>query len=94
MHSASRELLEECCVNAEDLQLAGRIEFEFQGDPCILDVHVFTVEKFTGDPKETEGKSLFSILLLLSYIPGGRQEFVHVRERFGRWASTSKSPRS
>ena len=51
-----RELLEESCVHAEDLLPAGRIEFEFQGDPCLLDVHVFTVEKFEGIPQETEGK--------------------------------------
>ncbi|XP_043222329.1 7,8-dihydro-8-oxoguanine triphosphatase-like [Amphibalanus amphitrite] len=52
--AAKRELLEESCVHAEELLPAGRIEFEFQGDPCLLDVHVFTVEKYKGSPHETE----------------------------------------
>ncbi|XP_037071561.1 7,8-dihydro-8-oxoguanine triphosphatase-like [Pollicipes pollicipes] len=51
---ARRELLEESGLCAQELLPAGRIEFEFEGDPCLLDVHVFTVEKFSGEPQETE----------------------------------------
>ena len=56
-------------MHAEDLLPAGHIEFEFKGDPCLLDVHVFTVENFTGDPQETEGKQLrFHLLIHFIFI--------------------------
>ncbi len=40
----------------EDPKHAGTIIFEFAGDPQLLEVHVFTANKFTGTPTETEGK--------------------------------------
>ena len=41
---------EECgaIVAPEDLRKVGTIDFEFVGDPVILEVHVFLTDKFSG----------------------------------------------
>ncbi|XP_031562769.1 7,8-dihydro-8-oxoguanine triphosphatase-like [Actinia tenebrosa] len=54
VEAAKRELLEECCIKAKSLIEAGMLKFEFVGDPVILEVHVFRVEQFEGEPTETE----------------------------------------
>ena len=53
--AAKREMQEECGVVIETMEKVGIHEFEFadkRGD--ILEVHVFRVDTFSGDPRETE----------------------------------------
>ena len=52
--AAEREVLEESGVEVADLKKFGIIEFEFQGNPEILEVHIFCAENFSGKPKESE----------------------------------------
>ncbi len=52
--AAKRELQEEAGITAEEMTEEGLLEFEFQGDPQTLEVHVFRVDRFTGEPQETE----------------------------------------
>jgi 8-oxo-dGTP diphosphatase/2-hydroxy-dATP diphosphatase len=54
MEAASRELYEECEINAESLVQKGLMRFHFENDPVELEIHLFEVEKFSGDPKETD----------------------------------------
>ena len=42
----------------DDLKQAGILKFEFLGEPEIMEVHVFTTEKFKGTPTESEGKNI------------------------------------
>ena len=51
--AAKRELREEAGILAEGLQERGILEFTFQNDPAILEVHVFHASRFTGEPVET-----------------------------------------
>ena len=51
---AKRELLEEAMIEAIDLEKVGVLEFEFEGNPEILETHLFRVTKFIGQPTETE----------------------------------------
>lgn len=53
--AARRELREECGLYAEYMEKAGILHFDFQ-DPSRkpLEVHVFRVEDYSGDPAETE----------------------------------------
>lgn len=53
-----REIKEECGLHAKKLDKVGVIEFEFVGDPEILEVHVFTTKHFTGVISESEGRSM------------------------------------
>ncbi|MBP7060931.1 MAG: 8-oxo-dGTP diphosphatase [Candidatus Moranbacteria bacterium] len=53
--AAKRETLEECGIEVTLMEKVGIHEFEFadkRGD--ILEVHVFRVNAWTGEPKETE----------------------------------------
>jgi 8-oxo-dGTP diphosphatase/2-hydroxy-dATP diphosphatase len=53
--AAARELREECGIEALEMELSGIHEFEFEAERgTILEVHVFRVGRFTGDPVETE----------------------------------------
>eukprot|EP00056_Hartaetosiga_gracilis_P017260 m.6785 g.6785 ORF g.6785 m.6785 type:complete len:260 (-) comp5533_c0_seq2:84-863(-) len=52
--AAVRELQEESCLDAKELQQIGRIFFEFIGNSIVLEVNVFEVTKWTGEPKDTE----------------------------------------
>ncbi len=49
-----RETLEEAGITVGELSEMGVLEFEFRGDPQILEVHVFKAANFSGDPTETE----------------------------------------
>ena len=52
---ACREMLEECGVAIEQMEEVGIHEFEFAANPGeILEVHVFRVDDFSGEPIETE----------------------------------------
>lgn len=52
--AAARELREEVCLEAQDIRQKGILEFSFENDPKILEVHVFGATKFSGEPKETD----------------------------------------
>jgi 8-oxo-dGTP diphosphatase/2-hydroxy-dATP diphosphatase len=52
--AAKRELLEEAGIKAENLDKVGIIDFEFKGNPEILQVHIFRADSFSGEPKESE----------------------------------------
>ena len=51
-----RELEEESGLKAGHLEEIGRLDFEFVGEPQLLEVHVFTGTEYTGTPVETRGK--------------------------------------
>jgi 8-oxo-dGTP diphosphatase/2-hydroxy-dATP diphosphatase len=52
--AARRELEEEAGIVAGELKEAGVIDFTFQSEPKELEVHIFRVDDFTGEPVETE----------------------------------------
>ncbi|KAH9489004.1 Nudix (Nucleoside diphosphate linked moiety X)-type motif 1 [Bulinus truncatus] len=54
---AIRELQEECGLQTNVLEKVGLINFEFENDPVILEVHVFQTFDVTGEPHETEEMS-------------------------------------
>jgi 8-oxo-dGTP diphosphatase / 2-hydroxy-dATP diphosphatase len=49
-----REVQEECGLMLQDFEKRGVLEFEFQGQPEILEVHVFASQNFEGIPVESE----------------------------------------
>ena len=51
---ALRELKEEIGIVATKMDKVGILEFLFQNDPKILEVHIFKVSKFDGEPLESE----------------------------------------
>ena len=52
--AALRELEEETTLVATDLTKHGIINFYFENDPEVLEVHVFSAMQFVGEPQETE----------------------------------------
>lgn len=52
--AAKREMQEESGVEVQGLEKMGVLEFEFQGDPEILQVHIFRARDFSGEPTESE----------------------------------------
>jgi len=52
--AARREVKEESGIDVKDLQIMGIIDFEFKGNPEILEVHIFKSNGFTSEPKESE----------------------------------------
>ena len=52
--AAKRELREEVGLEAVDLVEHGVLDFEFENDEKILEVHIFRITQFTGEPVETE----------------------------------------
>lgn len=52
--AAKREIEEEAGIKVEKLDKAGVIEFEFKGNPEILQVHIFKSDNFLGQPTESE----------------------------------------
>lgn len=52
--AAKREVLEEIGVEIDLLEKRGIIEFEFLGNPELLEVHIFHVGDFSGEPRESE----------------------------------------
>jgi len=53
-NAAKREILEEAGIEVNKLDKRGILEFEFQGNPEILEVHVFRANEFLGEPTESE----------------------------------------
>ncbi len=51
---AARELEEEAGIQCPDLQRTGQIEFVFEGDPCLLEVHVYCGSKVVGELVESD----------------------------------------
>lgn len=52
--AAKRELKEEIGIEAKRLNKVGIIDFEFKGNPEILQVHIFKAGSFLGEPNESE----------------------------------------
>lgn len=52
--AAKRECFEEGDIIVSELIQRGEIEFVFEGDPITLEVHIFEIKAFTGEPIETE----------------------------------------
>lgn len=52
--AARRETQEEAGITLGEIDEVGTLDFEFQGDPQVLEVHVFQVIEFSGTPVETE----------------------------------------
>lgn len=52
--AAIRELQEESGVMTQEIEEMGVLDFEFESDPKILQVHIFRVTKFEQEPVETE----------------------------------------
>jgi 8-oxo-dGTP diphosphatase/2-hydroxy-dATP diphosphatase len=55
--AACREVKEESELEVCKLDERGIIDFEFRGNPEILEVHIFSAKEFLGEPKETEEMS-------------------------------------
>ena len=53
----TRELLEEANVTVSSLDRVGVLTFEFDGEPELLEVHVFKSQQYEGLPQESEGTS-------------------------------------
>ncbi|MBN2197789.1 8-oxo-dGTP diphosphatase [Candidatus Wolfebacteria bacterium] len=53
-NAANRELKEEAGIEAKFLEKVGIIDFEFENNPEILQVHIFKTEDFFGELKESE----------------------------------------
>ncbi|MEI7451725.1 MAG: 8-oxo-dGTP diphosphatase [Candidatus Falkowbacteria bacterium] len=49
-----REMQEESGVELVDVEKVGLVEFEFVGNPEILEVHIFKANDFLGEPVESE----------------------------------------
>jgi len=52
--AAKRELQEEAGIEVKYLDKVGIIDFEFKGNPEILQVHIFKADSFLGEPIESE----------------------------------------
>lgn len=54
LEAAKRELKEEANIDVNDLEEMGIMEYEFKGNPEILEVHIFKGLTYTGEPREGE----------------------------------------
>lgn len=52
--AAIRELKEETGITARDVEKRGVIDFTFKDDPLAIEMHIFAVNAFDGEPTETE----------------------------------------
>lgn len=52
--AAKREIREEVGIEVSRLEKVGIIDFEFKGNPEIIEVHIFRSEDFSGTPTESE----------------------------------------
>jgi 8-oxo-dGTP diphosphatase / 2-hydroxy-dATP diphosphatase len=53
-NGAKREIFEECNIKADKIEKRGIITFVFENDPKKLEVHIYIIKKFSGEPIETE----------------------------------------
>jgi len=54
IEAAKREIFEEAEIKVEKMEKVGEVDFEFQGNPEIMNVHIFKADSFLGEPSETE----------------------------------------
>lgn len=52
--AAKREVMEEAGIVVGDLEKMGTLDFEFKGNPEILEVHIYRATDFTGEPVESD----------------------------------------
>ncbi len=52
--AAKREMKEEAGIDVENLVKMAVFQFEFQGNPEIIEVHLFKADKFSGELLESE----------------------------------------
>jgi 8-oxo-dGTP diphosphatase / 2-hydroxy-dATP diphosphatase len=52
--AAKRELLEEAGIVAHEIRKVGNLEFSFESESKVLEVHIFKTENFSGEPTESE----------------------------------------
>lgn len=52
--AARREVAEEAGVDVPTLEKVGLIHFEFEGNPEILEVHIFSATEYLGEPTESD----------------------------------------
>ncbi len=52
--ATKRELLEETGIEVGEIEKHGILDFEFEGNPEILEVHIFKALDFDGEPSESE----------------------------------------
>ena len=52
--AAIREMKEECGITPISIKQRGVLHFHFENDPTEIEVHLFEVLEFEGEPKETE----------------------------------------
>ena len=52
--TALRELQEEAGIIANDLKKLGMVDFRFEGKEDVIEVHIFIVRSYQGEPIETE----------------------------------------
>nr|CAD7407420.1 unnamed protein product [Timema cristinae] len=65
--AAVRELQEESGLHVDEMDRVGLLEFQFEGDPVLLEVHVFTTTNFKGEPVETD--EMFPKWFPIDHIP-------------------------
>jgi len=63
-----REVKEESGVSVSNLRKVGNLEFTFEGENFLMDVHIYEANGFTGQPIESDGtsvclKSVYKIFL-------------------------------
>jgi len=52
--AARREVLEEAGITVRDIEHAGQLDFHFENEENVLEVHVFRGNSFEGEPRESE----------------------------------------
>lgn len=52
--AAKREIQEEAGIMPHKIERVGILDFEFRGNPEVLEVHVFRGHDFDGEPKESD----------------------------------------
>lgn len=51
---AIREVKEEALIEIIDFEKVGILDFEFENNPNVLEVHLYLIKSFSREPKETE----------------------------------------
>lgn len=52
--AAIREIKEESCLDVHEITKQGILYFEFENDSTLLEAHIYSIDKFSGIPQETE----------------------------------------
>lgn len=51
---AKREILEECGIDAKNMEKLGVIDFHWNNKPDVMEVNFFKIKEFSGTPAESE----------------------------------------